>query len=42
MATALLDIELRLNRIRGYKYLLELQRAIKMELGTEAKEAIAA
>ena len=27
------DIEPRLNRIRGYKYLPELQRAIQMELG---------
>jgi hypothetical protein len=28
--------------IRGYKYLPELQRAIQMELGIEAKEVVAA
>ena len=42
LATALLDIEPRLNRIRGYKYLPELRRVIQTELGTKAKEAVAA
>ena len=42
LATSLLVIEPRLNRIRGYKYLPELQRAIQIELGIEAKEAVAA
>jgi transposase-like protein len=42
LARALLDIEPRLNRIRGYKYLPELRTAIQMELGIEAKEVVAA
>jgi len=42
LATALLDIEPRLNRIRGYKYLPELRVAIKMELGILGKELVAA
>jgi hypothetical protein len=37
-----LDIEPRLNRIRGCEYLPELQRAIQMELAVEAKQAVAA
>ena len=41
-ATALLDIEPRLNRIRGYRYLPELRTAIQMELGILGKEAVAA
>jgi transposase-like protein len=32
LATALLDIEARLNRIRGYKHLPELREALKQEL----------
>lgn len=32
LATALLDIEPRLNRIRGYRYLPELREALKQEL----------
>jgi len=42
LATALLDIEPRLNRIRGYRYLPELRTAIQIELGTKAKELVAA
>jgi putative transposase len=42
LATALLDIEPRLNRIRGYGYLPELRIAIQMELGIKAQEVIAA
>ena len=46
LATALLDIEPRLNRIKGYKYLPELRIAIQRELGIqqgsiEVKEAVA-
>lgn len=41
-ATALLDIESRLNRIRGYRYLPELRTAIQMALGILGKEAVAA
>lgn len=33
LAATLLDIEPRLNRINGYRYLYELRRAIKRELG---------
>jgi len=32
LATALLDIEPRLNRIRGYRYLPELRKALKWGL----------
>ncbi len=42
LATALLDIEPRLNRIRGYKYLPELRVAIQMDLGILGKEVVAA
>jgi len=42
LATSLLDIEPRLNRIRGYKHLPELRLVIQMELGIKAKEKIAA
>jgi len=42
LATALLDIEPRLNRIRGYGYLPELRIAIQREFGTKQKEMIAA
>ncbi len=42
LATALLDIEPRLNRIRGYRYLPELRTAIRMELGIVEKEVVAA
>lgn len=35
LATALLEVESRLNRIRGYKYLLQLREAIQRELGIE-------
>jgi transposase-like protein len=46
LATALLDIEPRLNKIKGYKYLPELRIAIQRELGIqqgsiEVKEAVA-
>jgi len=37
LATALLDIEHRLNRIRGYKYLPGLKVAMQRELGIEVK-----
>jgi transposase-like protein len=33
LAATLLDIEPRLNRVNGYRYLYELRRAIKQELG---------
>ena len=42
LATALLDIEPRLKRIRGYKYLPESMVAIQMELGILGKEVVAA
>ena len=42
LATALLDIEPRLNRIKGYKYLPELKLAIQRELGIKGKELLAA
>jgi transposase-like protein len=42
LATALLDIEPRLNRIRGYRYLPELRTALQMELGIKVKEVVAA
>lgn len=38
----LLDIEPRLNRIRGYKYLPGLGGEIQMELAIEARDAVAA
>ncbi len=38
LATALLDIEPRLNRIRGYKYLPQLRIAIQRELNIEKTE----
>ncbi len=36
LATALLDIEPRLNRISGHKYLPRLREAIQGELGIES------
>jgi putative transposase len=42
LATALLDIEPRLNRIRGYRYLPELRAAIQKELGVRTNEVVAA
>jgi len=42
LATALLDIEPRLNRIRGYRYLPELRAAIQRELGIRTNEVVAA
>lgn len=43
VATALLDIEPRLNRINGYRYLPELRlAAIQRELGIKGREVIAA
>jgi len=46
LATALLDIEPRLNRVKGYRYLPELRIALQRELGIpqdsiEVKEAVA-
>jgi len=41
LATALLDIEPRLNRIRGYKQLPELRAAIQRELGIGANKVVA-
>jgi len=42
LATALLEIEPRLNRIRGYRYLPELRTAIQRELGITSKQEMAA
>jgi hypothetical protein len=42
LATALVDIEPRLNRITGYKFLSELRRALQMELGIKAEKVVAA
>ena len=42
LATALLEIEPRLNRIRGYKHLPELKIAIQRELGIISKQEMAA
>ena len=42
LATALLDIEPRLNRIRGYRYFPELRTAIQIELGIRTNEVVAA
>jgi hypothetical protein len=42
VATALLDIEPRLNRINDYRYLPELRLAIQRELGIKVREVIAA
>jgi putative transposase len=41
LSTALLDIEPRLNRIRGYRYLPELRAAIQRELQIRTNEVIA-
>ena len=41
LATALLDIEPRLKRIRGYRYLPELRAAIQRELGVRTNEVVA-
>ena len=41
LATALLEIEPRLNRIRGYRYLPELRIAIQSELGIVSKKRAA-
>ncbi|MBW2594598.1 MAG: hypothetical protein JRC93_01225 [Deltaproteobacteria bacterium] len=42
LATALLEIEPRLNRIRGYRYLPELRAAIQRKLGIISKQEMAA
>ncbi|RLB81207.1 MAG: hypothetical protein DRH17_09910 [Deltaproteobacteria bacterium] len=42
LATALLEIEPRLNRIRGYRYLPELRTAIQRELRIISKQEMAA
>jgi len=42
LATALLEIEPRLNRIKGYRYLPELRTAIQRELGIVSKQEMAA
>ncbi|MBW2038522.1 MAG: hypothetical protein JRI46_02860, partial [Deltaproteobacteria bacterium] len=42
LATALLDIEPRLNRIKGYRYLPALRKAIQQEFGIEVQEVVAA
>ena len=42
LATALLDIEPRLNRINGYKHLPELRKAVQRELGIKLRESMAA
>ncbi|MFX0202073.1 MAG: transposase [Candidatus Hodarchaeota archaeon] len=41
LATAILDREPRLDRIRRYRYLPELRTAIQMELSIKSKEAVA-
>jgi len=45
LAVVILDIKPRLNRIRGYRYLPQLRKAIQRELGikaTNGKEVVAA
>jgi len=42
LATALLEIEPRLNRIRGYRYLPELRTAIQKDLRIISKQEMAA
>lgn len=43
VATALLDIEQRLNKVNGYRHLIELRNALQREIQvTERKEAVAA
>ena len=42
MASALLDIEPRLNRIQGYKHLPKLREAIQKELGIKQQLPLAA
>jgi transposase-like protein len=42
VASALLDLEPRLNRVKGMKYLSELRRAIQRDLGIKTQEQIAA
>jgi len=42
LATALLDIEPRLHRIRGYRYPPELRATLQRELGIRANEVVAA
>ena len=42
VASALLDLEPRLNRVKGMKYLSELRRAIQRDLGIKNEEQIAA
>ena len=42
LATALLDIEPRLNKINGYKYLLELREALQRGLRSNVADRIAA
>lgn len=39
LATALLDIEPRLRRIMGYRYLPLLRRAMQVEMGSTSEEA---
>lgn len=41
-ASALLDIEPRLKKVRGYKHLSELRNAIQLELGLKEEEKMAA
>lgn len=42
LATALLDIEPRLNKIKGYRYLPVLREALQRELGIPTQEVVAA
>jgi putative transposase len=41
VATALLEIEPRLNRVRGYQYLPQLRRALKAEISRKVEEKVA-
>lgn len=40
LATALMDIEPKLNRINGYKFLPELKTALQRELGIKVKKVV--
>jgi len=42
VAAALSDLEPRLNRVSGMKYLPELRRAIQRDLGIQKQEQLAA
>jgi len=42
LASALLDMEPRLKKVRGYKHLPELRDAIQRELGIKEEEKMAA